>query len=126
MEMPSPGTGGHHRDTFNYGNRADVDMNSRDALTAGFRGARSIYQRDGLYDAYIRQQLQNVAKAALHPVFAVLGVEHDGDVVPWYGWPKPLGCGWRRWSAMCRLAVSGCFDFGTGSTLKHTCESKCR
>jgi hypothetical protein len=58
MEMPSPGTGGRHRDTFTYGTGADVEMSSRDALAAGIRDVRSIYQRDGLYDAYIRQKLQ--------------------------------------------------------------------
>jgi hypothetical protein len=72
MEMPSPGSGGRHRDTFTYGNSADADMSSRDALAAGIRDARSIYQRDGLYDFYVRQQLQDVVrqnKAAYPDIF---------------------------------------------------------
>jgi type VI secretion system Hcp family effector len=62
MEMQSPGVGGRHRETFTYGNSADVDLSSRDALAAGIRDARSIYQRDALYDAYIRQQLLEVVR----------------------------------------------------------------
>ena len=62
MEMPSPGVGGRHRQTFTYGNSADVDMLPRDALAAGIRDARNIYQQDGLYDAYIRQRLQEMIR----------------------------------------------------------------
>ena len=62
MEMPSPGVGGRHRDTFTYGSSADVNMSSRDALAVGIQDARSIYQRDGLYDSYVRQQLQDVVR----------------------------------------------------------------
>jgi hypothetical protein len=62
MEQPSPGVGGRHRQTFTYGTKADVDMSSRDALATGVRDARRIYQQDGLYDAYIRRQLQELIR----------------------------------------------------------------
>lgn len=60
MEQPSPGVGGRHRQTFTYGKQADIDMSSRDALAAGIKDARKIYQQDGLYDPWIRQQLQEL------------------------------------------------------------------
>jgi hypothetical protein len=62
MEMPAPGSGGRHRQTFTCGTSADVDIAPRDALAAGVRDVRSIYQRDGLYDAYIRGQLREVIR----------------------------------------------------------------
>jgi hypothetical protein len=60
MEQPFPGAGGRHRETFTYGTRADADMTTRDALAAGVRDVRSIYQEHGLYDGYIRSNLQSL------------------------------------------------------------------
>lgn len=62
MEHPHPGKGGRHRKTSTYGTKADVEMNSRDALAAGVKDARKIYQKDGLYDNKTRDALQNVIK----------------------------------------------------------------
>ncbi len=62
MEHTHPGSGGRHRQTFTYGSQADVGLSPRDALGRGVRDARSIYQQDGLYDAYIRQQLQELIR----------------------------------------------------------------
>ena len=60
MEQPVPGSGGRHRLTFTYGTNADVGLSPRDALGRGVMDTRQIYQQEGLYDAYIRQQLQEV------------------------------------------------------------------
>lgn len=60
MEQPHPGVGGRHRQTFTYGSKADLDMAPRDALASGVGDARSIYMQDGLYDAQIRKQLQEL------------------------------------------------------------------
>ncbi|MDE2430299.1 MAG: type VI secretion system tip protein VgrG, partial [Burkholderiales bacterium] len=60
MEQPSPGAGGRHRETFPYGTKADVKMSPRDALAAGVRDARRIYQKDGLYGSQIRSSLQEL------------------------------------------------------------------
>jgi hypothetical protein len=57
INMEQPRIGGRHRETFTYGTTADSGMLSRDALAAGVRDARRIYQDHGLYDSYIRQQL---------------------------------------------------------------------
>ncbi|MDN7677642.1 LysM peptidoglycan-binding domain-containing protein [Burkholderia cenocepacia] len=64
MEQPFPGVGGRHRETFTYGTTADLGMAPRDALAAGIRDARQIYQRDGLYPE-IRPQLQEVIRQNL-------------------------------------------------------------
>lgn len=64
MEQPFPGLGGRHRETFTYGTTADLAMAPRDALAAGIRDARQIYQRDGLYPE-IRPQLQEVVRQNL-------------------------------------------------------------
>lgn len=37
-------------------------MKPRNALAAGIRDARNIYQQDGFYDAYVRQQLQEMIR----------------------------------------------------------------
>lgn len=70
MEQPTPGVGGRHRRTFTYGTRADSGMMPRDALAAGVRDARRIYQQDGLYDSYIRRQLQELVRQnkTTHPI----------------------------------------------------------
>ncbi|WP_200955605.1 hypothetical protein [Massilia sp. Root418] len=60
MEQPVPGTGGRHRETFTYGTQADAKMAPRDALAAGVRDARKIYQKDGLYGTKIREGLQEL------------------------------------------------------------------
>lgn len=60
MDQPHPGVGGRHRETFTYGTNADSNLSSRDALAAGVRDARRIYQADGLYDGNIRAQLQEL------------------------------------------------------------------
>lgn len=60
MEQPIPGSGGRHRQTFTYGTQADLGMSSRSALAVGVRDARKIYQKDGLYDAQMREQLQEL------------------------------------------------------------------
>ena len=60
MEHPHPGTGGRHRSTATYGNTSDVNMTSRDALAAGVKDARQIYQNQGLYSPAVRQSLQEV------------------------------------------------------------------
>jgi hypothetical protein len=57
MEHPHPGTGGRHRATFTYGSQADLNMSPRDALAAGVRDLRKIYQADGLYSPQIRDAL---------------------------------------------------------------------
>jgi hypothetical protein len=62
MEQPHPGVGGRHRATFNYGTKADAGMNAREALAAGVRDARRIYQRDGLYGARVRSGLRDVIR----------------------------------------------------------------
>jgi hypothetical protein len=62
MEHPYPGTGGRHRRTLTYGSQADVGLSPRDALAQGVKDARRIYQEDGLYDANIRGQLQEVIR----------------------------------------------------------------
>ena len=62
MEHPQPGRGGRHRQTFSYGTDADVGLTPRDALGRGVRDARRVYQKDGLYDAYIRQRLQELIR----------------------------------------------------------------
>jgi len=62
MEHPHPGSGGRHRETFTYGTQADVNMSPRDALAAGVRDARKIYQKDGLYGPEARGALQEVIK----------------------------------------------------------------
>ncbi|WP_175038163.1 hypothetical protein [Burkholderia contaminans] len=64
MEQPFPGVGGRHRETFTYGTTADLGMAPRDALAAGIRDARQIYQRDDLYPE-IRPQLQEVIRQNL-------------------------------------------------------------
>ena len=63
MEHPHPGVGGRHRETFTYGNTADVDISSRDALAAGVRDLRRIYQRHDLYDLSLTEQLQMLIRA---------------------------------------------------------------
>lgn len=60
MEHPYPGVGGRHRSTFTYGTQADVAMAPRDAVAAGGRDARKIYQADGLYSPAIRSSLQDL------------------------------------------------------------------
>ncbi|MFD1745665.1 hypothetical protein ACFSE1_09355 [Rhizobium helianthi] len=60
MEQPTPGSGGRHRSTFTYGNTADIGMTPRDALAAGVRDARRIYQADGLYTPELRRSLQDL------------------------------------------------------------------
>ena len=65
MEQPVPGSGGRHRDTFTYGTRADSGMSSRDALAAGVWDARRIYQQQGLYDSFVRGQLQELIRQNL-------------------------------------------------------------
>ena len=60
INMEQPRTGGRHRRTFTYGNQADANMSSRNALAAGVRDARRIYQQDGLYNSNIRGQLQTL------------------------------------------------------------------
>ncbi len=60
MEQPHPGVGGRHRATFTYGNQADLGLSARDALAAGIRDARKIYQADGLYTAEIRASLKEL------------------------------------------------------------------
>lgn len=69
MEHPVPGIGGRHRQTFTYGTDADVNMSSRDALAAGVRDVRAIYQQAGLYSPTLRAQLQTLIREnqALHP-----------------------------------------------------------
>lgn len=69
MEQPVPGVGGRHRATFTYGAKADIDMTARDALAAGIRDARQIYQADGLYTPEIRSSLQDLIRMnkAEHP-----------------------------------------------------------
>ena len=62
MQHPVPGSGGRHRMTFTYGTNADVGLSARDALAAGVWDARSIYRQQGLYDAHMRQQLQEVIR----------------------------------------------------------------
>ena len=62
MEQPHPGVGGRHRETFTYGNTADSDMTPRKALAEGVWDARQIYRKDGLYDGFIRGQLQDLIK----------------------------------------------------------------
>jgi len=62
MEQPVPGAGGRHRQTFTYGTTADLDMSARDALAAGVRDARKIYQNDALYGPDIRKQLQEMIR----------------------------------------------------------------
>jgi len=70
MEQPYPGVGGRHRQTLTYGTTADVGMTARDALAAGIMDARRIYMKDGLYDSYIRNQLQELVQQnkAAHPL----------------------------------------------------------
>ena len=58
MEQPFPGVGGRHRATFTYGSQADSGLSVRDALAAGVRDARKIYQADGLYTPEIRASLK--------------------------------------------------------------------
>ncbi|CAG0953427.1 hypothetical protein ANRL4_00220 [Anaerolineae bacterium] len=62
MEQPVPGSGGRHRQTFTYGTQADLNMSPRDALAAGIRDLRSIYQNAGAYNGYIRGQLQEIIR----------------------------------------------------------------
>jgi filamentous hemagglutinin len=62
MEHPYPGAGGRHRETFTYGTTADVGMSARDALAAGVRDARRIYQNQGLYWPYIGTALQELIR----------------------------------------------------------------
>jgi len=62
MEQPHPGVGGRHRETFTYGNTADSNMPPRKALAEGVWDARQIYKKDGLYDGFIRDQLQDLIK----------------------------------------------------------------
>jgi hypothetical protein len=70
MEHPHPGVGGRHRQTLTYGTKADLGMTARDALAAGIRDARRIYIKDGLYDSYIRNQLQELVQQnkTAHPL----------------------------------------------------------
>lgn len=60
MEHPHPGAGGRHRDTFTYGTQADANMTPREALAAGVRDLRDIYQREGLYNDFMRGSLQDL------------------------------------------------------------------
>ena len=62
MEHPVPGVGGRHRATFTYGTSADVNMSPRDALAAGVRDARRIFQSDGVYSPEVRAQLQQLIR----------------------------------------------------------------
>jgi RHS repeat-associated protein len=67
MEQYYPSNTGRHTDTFTYGSRnknglGDVNMSPRDALAAGIRDARDIYQKDGLYNDYTRGQLQDLIR----------------------------------------------------------------
>ncbi|HEV8239889.1 MAG TPA: hypothetical protein VGS57_11025 [Thermoanaerobaculia bacterium] len=62
MESPVPGSGGRHRLTFTYGTQADAAMALRDALAAGVRDARMIYRDQGLYNDYMRRQLQELIR----------------------------------------------------------------
>ncbi|MEM8850957.1 MAG: hypothetical protein AAGE03_13105 [Pseudomonadota bacterium] len=62
MEQPVPGAGGRHRQTFTYGTQADADMTPRDALAAGLRDLRTIYQGEGLYGDFTRSRLQELAR----------------------------------------------------------------
>lgn len=56
------GTGDRHRETFTYSTQADAKMATRDALAAGVRDARNLYQKDGLYGTKIREGLQELIK----------------------------------------------------------------
>lgn len=69
MEHPHPGSGGRHRSTFTYGTKADQNMSPRDALAAGVRDARRIYQEQGLYTREIRDGLRELIRQnkALYP-----------------------------------------------------------
>jgi hypothetical protein len=62
MEHPVPGAGGRHRATFTYGTSADANMTPRDALAAGVRDARRIFQSEGVYSPEIRAQLQELIR----------------------------------------------------------------
>jgi hypothetical protein len=63
MEQPFPGVGGRHRATFTYGSQADLALSPRDALAAGIRDARKIYQADGLYTPEIRASLKELIES---------------------------------------------------------------
>jgi len=60
MEQPVPGIGGRHRMTFTYGSAADVGMAPRKALAEGVWDLRQIYQKEELYDSFIRNQLKEL------------------------------------------------------------------
>ena len=62
MEQPSPGAGGRHRATFTYGTQADAAMTPRDALAAGVRDLRKIYQKDGFYESMRKQMAELIKK----------------------------------------------------------------
>ena len=65
MEHPFPGFGGRHRATFTNGTQADAYMSARDALAAGVRDSRAIYQRQGLYSPVLRAQFQELIQRQL-------------------------------------------------------------
>jgi hypothetical protein len=62
MEHLSPGKGGRHRQTLSYGKSPDLTLSSRQTLAQEVWDIRSIYLRQGLYNADIRRRLQELIK----------------------------------------------------------------
>jgi hypothetical protein len=62
MEHLSPGKGGRHRQTLSYGKIPDLTLSSRRTLAQEVWDIRSIYLRQGLYNADIRKRLQELIK----------------------------------------------------------------
>ena len=62
MEHLSPGKGGRHRQTLSYGKTPDLTLSSRQTLAQEVWDIRSIYLRQGLYNADMRKRLQELIK----------------------------------------------------------------
>lgn len=62
MEHLSPGKGGRHRQTLSYGKSPDLTLSPRQTLAQEVWDIRSIYLRQGLYNANIRKRLQELIK----------------------------------------------------------------
>ena len=62
MEHLSPGKGGRHRQTLSYGKTPDLTLSPRQTLAQEVCDIRSIYLFQGLYNADIRKNLQELIK----------------------------------------------------------------